>query len=159
MESQITNKDLRCLDIAYNAAHHCTLQKFQLGACLRLKKKDICWGFANTRSKVGKYSISSVHAEMDVLLKSNIRLKNPKHATVYVVRISLDGSLRNAKPCSHCVVLMKRCNIRFCCWSTGDETAPFTKAMVRMLDKDHLSRCQRRFLNKERHKGKFPDFL
>lgn len=147
----LSSKDMYFINLAYDAATRSTLLNFSVGACLHLKKKFYSVGSSNPRSKIGKYCITSTHAEMDAILRVK---KVARRSTIYVVRISdMDGRTLNAKPCSHCTRILNHIGIRYCCWSTGDAGIPFKKTAVKNLEEDHLSNCQKKFLYLERHKG------
>jgi len=60
---------------------------------------------------------TSVHAEMDAIIKAKTDLKG---YNILVVRINSFGQMRLAKPCDHCYTYIKHVGLRHIYYSTND---------------------------------------
>jgi cytidine deaminase len=149
----LSRKDANGISAAIHAASDSDLINFQLGACLATQQRLLISGSANTRSKAGRNVLSSIHAEMDAILRAKLKEPQRRNSCMYVVRVSKkSGKLGNAKPCNHCVLVMRYCGVKFCCWSTGNPDVSFRKSRVDALELDFLSKTQVKFGKIHRHR-------
>ena len=85
--------------------------------------KNLCIGYNHLRNCYnGKCVCFSTHAEMDVIhkaLRHNMDLNN---CTIAVIRMGRDGTLKNSRPCNHCLDSMKFHRIKKIMYSTDDGT-------------------------------------
>lgn len=63
----------------------------------------------------GKRHDISVHAEIDALS----RVANPRGATIYVARVSVQGLPRLSKPCKRCAQALKEAGISKVIYTTN----------------------------------------
>ena len=94
----------------------------------------------------------STHAEMDVIHKSlrNIPEIDLKYCVIAVVRFGKDGSLKNSRPCNHCLDTMKFYRIKKVMYSTDDGTIMSEKP--ELMEQLHISSGWSAFENPERLK-------
>ena len=100
----------------------------------------------------GKCICYSTHAEMDVIykaLRNNLDLNN---CTIAVVRFGKDGSLKNSRPCNHCLNSMIQHRIKKIMYSTDDGTIKSEKPND--MEQVHISSGWSAFENPERLKNK-----
>jgi len=100
----------------------------------------------------GKCICYSTHAEMDVIykaLRNNLDLNN---CTIAVVRFGKDGSLKNSRPCNHCLKSMIQHRIKKIMYSTDDGTIKSEKPND--MEQVHISSGWSAFENPERLKNK-----
>jgi len=100
----------------------------------------------------GRCTCYSTHAEMDVIYKAlrnnlDIDLSN---CTIAVVRFGRDGSLKNSRPCNHCLNSMIKYRIKKIMYSTDDGTIKSEKP--ELMEQMHISSGWSAFENPERLK-------
>ena len=100
----------------------------------------------------GRCTCYSTHAEMDVIYKAlrnnlDIDLSN---CTIAVVRFGRDGSLKNSRPCNHCLNSMIKYRIKKIMYSTDDGTIKSEKPQF--MEQLHISSGWSAFYNPERLK-------
>ena len=104
----------------------------------------------------GECMCYSTHAEMDVLhkvlkgytqqpFKDVINLKNH---VIAVIRFGKDGSLRNSRPCTHCLNTMVKYNIKKIIYSTEHGEIVTEKPMC--MKQTHVSSGWNAYLNPEK---------
>jgi deoxycytidylate deaminase len=85
--------------------------------------KKLCMGYNHLRNCYnGKCVCYSTHAEMDVIHKALRNKMELNNCTIAVLRFARDGSLRNSRPCNHCLESMKFYRIKKIMYSTDDGT-------------------------------------
>ena len=94
----------------------------------------------------------STHAEIDVIHKSLRILHeiNLSDCVIAVVRFGKDGSLKNSRPCNHCLNTMKFYRIKKVMYSTDDGTIMSEKP--ELMEQLHISSGWSAFENPERLK-------
>lgn len=111
--------------------------------------KKLFVGYNHLRNSYnGRCTCYSTHAEMDVIHKA---LKNDfdlSCCTIAVVRIGRDGSLRNSRPCNHCLNSMIKYRIKKIMYSTDDGTIKSEKP--EFMEQLHLSSGWSAFENPKR---------
>lgn len=104
----------RWLKLAVKEAEKSTF-RFQVGAVIFNKNQFISSGHncANRSVKnlkpIYRHWPTSVHAEVDAILKAKCDLKG---ASIVVVRINKEKQLRLSAPCKHCLMYLKHVGIR-----------------------------------------------
>ena len=94
----------------------------------------------------------STHAEMDVIHKT-LRTGNGldlSNCIIAVVRFGRDGSLKNSRPCNHCLESMIKYRIKKIMYSTDDGTILSEKP--ENMEHTHVSSGWSAFCNPERLK-------
>ena len=100
----------------------------------------------------GKCVCYSTHAEMDVIHKAR-RIVNEfdlSNCVIAVVRFGKDGSLRNSRPCNHCLDSMIKFRIKKIMYSTDDGTIKSERPET--MEQLHLSSGWSAFENPSRLK-------
>jgi deoxycytidylate deaminase len=100
----------------------------------------------------------STHAEMDVLHKvlkkcTNYPFKDPfdlSNYSIVVVRFGKDGSLRNSRPCNHCLLTMVKYRIKKIMYSTDEGKMVTSKPQE--MEHLHVSSGWNAFIHPERLK-------
>ena len=115
--------------------------------------KKMCIGYNHLRNCYnGKCVCYSTHAEMDVINKALRNKMDLNNCTIAVLRIGKDGSLRNSRPCNHCLESMKFYRIKKIMYSTDDGTIKSERPED--MEHLHLSSGWSAFDNPERLKSK-----
>ena len=87
--------------------------------------KKLYIGYNHLRNSYnGKCVCYSTHAEMDVIhkaLRNNLDI-DLSNCTIAVIRFAKDGSLKNSRPCNHCLESMIKYRIKKIMYSTDDGT-------------------------------------
>jgi deoxycytidylate deaminase len=100
----------------------------------------------------GRCTCYSTHAEMDVIykaLRNNLDI-DLSTCTIAVVRFGRDGSLKNSRPCNHCLNSMIKYRIKKIMYSTDDGTIKSEKPQF--MEQLHISSGWSAFCNPERLK-------
>jgi deoxycytidylate deaminase len=100
----------------------------------------------------GRCTCYSTHAEMDVIykaLRNNLDI-DLSTCTIAVVRFGRDGSLKNSRPCNHCLNSMIKYRIKKIMYSTDDGTIKSEKPQF--MEQLHISSGWSAFHNPERLK-------
>ena len=100
----------------------------------------------------GRCTCYSTHAEMDVIykaLRNNLDI-DLSTCTIAVVRFGRDGSLKNSRPCNHCLNSMIKYRIKKIMYSTDDGTIKSEKP--EFMEQTHISSGWSAFDNPERLK-------
>jgi deoxycytidylate deaminase len=111
----------RIIEIARNQANNST-HKNKVGAVIFDKKGIISIGYNQMRSvkhntkKFIKWP-SSIHAEVDCIIKSKTNLKGK---SLLVIRLNKLGELRLSKPCAHCQMYIEHVGISKVYYSTNE---------------------------------------
>jgi len=100
---------------------------YRMGAVVWRKKNVIAVGHNVPRKHVPRTDLplryrrypSSIHAEMDALLSANTEVKG---AAMLVLRVSANGSLREAFPCPFCLTYLQHVGLRKVYYSTSEGT-------------------------------------
>ena len=73
-----------------------------------------------TSLDINYYNMPTKHAEMDILNKIKGYKNLPRQIDILVIRFGQDGSLKESRPCSHCISSLSRSklNIRYIYYST-----------------------------------------
>lgn len=107
----LTRKQNKFFDLARMMSLHSTY-RFQIGAVIVRKNEIIGTGF-NKPTKThpeSKHPFRTIHAELDAIVGSDrSRLKG---ADIYVYREHKDGTYACARPCEHCMALLKEYGVR-----------------------------------------------
>jgi tRNA(Arg) A34 adenosine deaminase TadA len=85
------------------------------GRVVGIGHNDIRFSQRNTSTRY----IQSMHAEVAALLAAG---KNASRSIIFVSRITKDGQLAMAKPCSFCMKFMKELNVKRVVYSAGPNT-------------------------------------
>ena len=113
--------------------------------------KKLCIGSNNLRNSYnGKCICYSTHAEMDVIHKALKTVDNLNNCIIAVIRFGKDGSLRNSRPCNHCLESMIKYRIKKIMYSTDDGTIKSEKPQD--MEQTHISSGWGAFNNPERLK-------
>ena len=94
----------------------------------------------------------STHAEMDVIHKV-LRVMNEENlcgCVIAVIRFGKDGSLKNSRPCNHCLEAMKYYRIKKIMYSSDDGTIISEKPQS--MEQNHISSGWSAFENPKRLK-------
>jgi hypothetical protein len=100
----------------------------------------------------------STHAEMSVIYKflKSCKLQPFKdfmdlsNFVIVVIRCGKDGSLKNSRPCNHCLDMMEKYRIKNIFYSTDDGSV--LKEKPENMERLHVSSGWGAFLNPERLK-------
>jgi deoxycytidylate deaminase len=103
-----------------------------------------------------KCTCYSTHAEMDVIYKAlRNNFNDLSTCTIAVIRFGRDGTLKNSRPCNHCLESMKFYRIKKIMYSTDDGTIKSEKPET--MEQLHISSGWSAFSNPERLKLKFKE--
>ena len=95
---------------------------FKHGCVAVCNGKQIASGYNNYRTYSKDKIINntcSTHAEIDCVRKCIKNKKNTKHISIYIVKINKKNELKNSKPCSQCLLFLKKVNIKKIYYSDG----------------------------------------
>ena len=98
----------------------------------------------------GKCVCYSTHAEMDVIHKALRHNQLSLNCIIAVVRFGRDGTLKNSRPCNHCLDAMKFYRIKKIMYSTDDGTIKSERPQD--MEHLHISSGWSAFKNPERLK-------
>jgi len=113
--------------------------------------KKVCIGSNHLRNSYNnKCTCYSTHAEMDVIHRA-LRMDYPINGcTIAVIRFGRDGSLKNSRPCNHCLESIKFYRIKKIMYSTDEGTIKVEKPGD--MEPLHVSSGWGAFQNPERLK-------
>jgi len=115
--------------------------------------KKLCMGSNHLRNSYNNKCICySTHAEMDVIYKL-MRIMNEADLSgciIAVVRFGKDGTLKNSRPCNHCLNIMIKYRIKKIMYSTDDGTIKAEKPQS--MEQLHISSGWSAFENPQRLK-------
>lgn len=112
------------IDLCAKIAEKSTFGRFRMGAVIA-KRKDVLgigWNRDKTHPLALKYGsdrpFGRIHAELDACL--GVKPKDLEGASIYIVRLKVDGSQGLARPCMGCLNLLRYCGFKEMCYSTGN---------------------------------------
>jgi hypothetical protein len=115
--------------------------------------KKMFLGYNHLRNSYnGRCTCYSTHAEMDVIHKALHNNSDLSNCVIAVVRFGKDGSLRNSRPCNHCLDSMKFYRIKKIMYSTDDGIIESERPVD--MEPMHISSGWSAFDNPERLKNK-----
>jgi deoxycytidylate deaminase len=145
MSLRIINSLINSIDEISNSKYHC-----HYSGIYRNGKKLFIGSNHLRNSYNNKCICYSTHAEIDVIhkvLRNNLELDG---CIIAVVRFGKDGSLRNSRPCNHCLEAMKYYRIKKIMYSTDDGTIKSEKPQS--MEQSHISSGWSAFENPDRLK-------
>ena len=114
--------------------------------------KKVCTGTNHLRNSYNnKCTCYSTHAEMDVIHRALNILDSINGCVIAVIRFGRDGSLKNSRPCNHCLETIKYYRIKKIMYSTDDGTIKVEKPND--MEPLHISSGWGAFENPERLKA------
>ena len=146
MSSRIINSLISSIEPS-SAKHHCHYSGIYRNG------KKLYTGSNHLRNSYNNKCICySTHAEIDVIHKSLRKLNDDdlNGCVIAVVRFGKDGSLKNSRPCNHCLNTMKFYRIKKVMYSTDDGTIKSEKPEA--MEQSHISSGWSAFENPERLK-------
>jgi len=148
MSSRIINSLISSIHETPDAKYHC-----HYSGIYRNGKKLYIGSNHLRNSYNNKCVCYSTHAEIDVIQKT-IRTLNDtalNGCVIAVVRFGKDGSLKNSRPCNHCLNTMIKYRIKKIMYSTDDGTIKSEKPEA--MEQSHISSGWSAFENPERLKA------
>ena len=113
--------------------------------------KKVCTGSNHLRNSYNnKCTCYSTHAEMDVIHRALRMGFLIDRCTIVVIRFGRDGSLKNSRPCNHCLESIKFYRIKKIMYSTDEGTIKVEKPGD--MEPLHVSSGWGAFQNPERLK-------
>jgi deoxycytidylate deaminase len=103
---------LRFTNKAIELAEKSDLDKYHHGCVVACGGREIATGYNSTRTRISQENVPSTHAERSALSSLMDKDKCFSNATIYIVRINADKDLRNSKPCTDCLKLIKKLGIK-----------------------------------------------
>ena len=151
MSSRIVNNLINCIDIKTEKCHHHYSGIYRNG-------KKLFTGHNHLRNSYnGECICYSTHAEMDVLYKilkhQKIKVNETADLSDYiiiVIRFGKDGSLKNSRPCNHCLETMKFYRIKKIVYS--DDNGDIITEKPESMEQCHVSSGWNAFINPGRLK-------
>ena len=146
MSTRIINNLINSIEPSTTKYHHHYSGIFRNG-------KKLYTGSNHLRNSYNNKCVCySTHAEIDVIHKSLRSLNNPdiSGCVIAVVRFGKDGSLKNSRPCNHCLNTMIKYRIKKIMYSTDDGTIISEKP--ELMEQLHISSGWSAFENPERLK-------
>ena len=151
MSLRLVNNLIKDIDIKTEKYHHHYSGIYRNGKKLFIGNNHL------RNSYNGECICYSTHAEMDVLYKilkhQKIKVKDSadlSNCVIIVVRFGKDGSLKNSRPCNHCLETMKFYRIKKVVYS--DDNGNIVTEKPESMEQCHVSSGWNAFINPERLK-------
>jgi deoxycytidylate deaminase len=146
MSNRIINNLINSIDDQSSGKYHC-----HYSGIFRNGKKLYTGSNHLRNSYNNKCVCYSTHAEIDVIHKSLRKFETDLSSCVIaVIRFGKDGTLKNSRPCNHCLDTMKYYRIKKVMYSTDDGTIKSEKPQS--MEQLHISSGWSAFENPERLK-------
>jgi deoxycytidylate deaminase len=108
------------LNVALKVAKRSTF-RHQMGAVIVKGGRVLSCGHNQIRyAAIPRKHPESLHAEAAAILKSTKLRHDLAGSSIYVARYMPDGSAGLARPCEHCMALIRRAGIKKVIWSDND---------------------------------------
>jgi deoxycytidylate deaminase len=140
--ARIVNNLINSIDIT-PTGYHC-----HYSGIYRNGKKMFLGSNHLRNSYNGKCTCYSTHAEMDVIHKALKGYDNLSNFVILVIRFGKDGTLKNSRPCNHCLEAMIFHRIKKIMYSTDEGTIKSERPQD--MEHLHVSSGWSMFLNPER---------